>query len=73
MGKEAKYIWKMGQLNKQALFVLLRVCCQADGSDRFCTDFRKVNAVTEPDCAVLHMKYFIDWVGSEKFVMRLDL
>lgn len=46
---------------------------KADGSDRFCTDFRKVNAVTEPDCAVLHMKYFIDWVGSEKFVMRLDL
>lgn len=28
MGKEAKYIWKMGQLNKQALFVLLRVCWQ---------------------------------------------
>lgn len=28
MGKEAKYIWKMGKLNKQALFVLLRVCWQ---------------------------------------------
>lgn len=28
MGKETKYIWKMGQLNKQALFVLLRVCWQ---------------------------------------------
>lgn len=28
IGKEAKYIWKMGQLNKQALFVLLRVCWQ---------------------------------------------
>lgn len=28
MEKEAKYIWKMGKLNKQALFVLLRVCWQ---------------------------------------------
>lgn len=61
---------------EQASSIWASPCLQADkadGSDRFCTDFRKVNAVTEPDCAGPHMKYFIDLAGSEKYVIRLDL
>lgn len=47
---------------------------KADGSDRFCTDFRRVNAVTKPDCYPMpRMEDCIDQVGSAKFVTKLDL
>lgn len=47
---------------------------KSDGSDRFCTDFRKVNSVTKPDCHPLpHMEDCIDRVGSATFVTKLDL
>ena len=47
---------------------------EADRSDRFCTDFRKVNAVTWPDCYPLpRIEDCIDQVGGAKFVTKLDL
>ncbi len=45
-----------------------------DGSLRFCTDFRKVNAVTKPDSSSLpRLEDCIDQVGSASFVTKLDL
>lgn len=45
---------------------------KADGSD--CADFRKVNAVTKPDCYPMpRMEDCIEQVGSAKFVTKLDL
>ena len=47
---------------------------KADGSDRFCTDFRKVNGVTKPDCYPLpRVEDCVDNVGSANFVSKLDL
>lgn len=47
---------------------------KADGSDGFCTDFWKVNAVTKPDFYPMPcMEDLIDQVGSAKFVTKLDL
>ena len=45
-----------------------------DGTSRFCTDFRKVNAVTVPDSYPLpRMEDCIDNIGSARFVSKLDL
>ncbi len=45
-----------------------------DGSFRFCMDFRKVNAVTVPDCYPLpRMEDCVDSIGSARFVSKLDL
>lgn len=45
-----------------------------DGSVRFCTDFRKVNAVTKPDCFPLpRVDDCVDQVGSARYVTKLDL
>lgn len=47
---------------------------KSDGSDRFCTDFRKVNNVTKPDCHPLpRMEDCVDNVGSAAYVSKLDL
>ena len=47
---------------------------KADGTLRFCTDYRKVNAVTKPDCFPLpRMEDCIDQVGSARFVSKFDL
>ncbi|KAK7909313.1 hypothetical protein WMY93_013997 [Mugilogobius chulae] len=47
---------------------------KSDGSDRFCTDFRKVNGVTKPDSHPLpRMEDCVDRVGSAVFVSKLDL
>lgn len=47
---------------------------KADGTERFCTGFQKVIAVTKPDCyPVPHMEGCINQVGSAKFVTKLDL
>jgi len=47
---------------------------KSDKSDRFCTDFRKVNNVTKPDSYPLpRMEDCIDQVGSASFVNKIDL
>ncbi len=47
---------------------------KSDSSVRFCTDYRKVNAVTKPDSFPLpRMEDCIDRVGPAKFVTKLDL
>lgn len=45
-----------------------------DRSSRFCTDYRKVNALTKADSFSLpHMEDCVDRVGSNKFVTKLYL
>lgn len=45
-----------------------------DGTQRFCTDFRKVNAVTVPDAYPLpRVEDCIDNIGWARFVTKLDL
>jgi len=47
---------------------------KSDNTFRFCTDFRKVNAVTKPDSFPLpRMEDCVDQVGGAKFVTKLDL
>ena len=47
---------------------------KSDSSDRFCTDFRKVNGVTKPDCFPLPpVEDCVDHVGGAKYVTKLDL
>lgn len=47
---------------------------KTNGDDRFCTDFRKVNNVTKPDCFPLpRIEDCVDRVGGAKFVSKLDL
>ena len=47
---------------------------KSDGSPRFCTDYRKVNAVTVQDSYPLpRMEDCVDNVGSAAFVTKLDL
>ena len=45
-----------------------------DGTVRFCTDYRKVNAVTVPDSFPLpRIDDCVDTIGSARFVSKLDL
>lgn len=45
-----------------------------DGSYRFCTDYRKLNSITKPDCYPLpRIDDCVDRVGSAKFVSKFDL
>lgn len=47
---------------------------KSDSSDHFCTDFRKVNGVTKPDCYPLpRIGDCVDHVGSATYVTKLDL
>lgn len=47
---------------------------KSDGTARFCTDYRKVNAVTVPDCFPLpRMEDCVDNLGSARYVSKLDL
>ena len=47
---------------------------KSDGTARFCTDFRKVNAVTVPDSFPLpRMEDCIDSIGPAVFITNLDL
>ncbi len=47
---------------------------KSDGTFRFCTDYRKVNAVTVPDSYPLpRMEDCIDNIGSARFVTKLDM
>lgn len=45
-----------------------------DGQQRFCTDYRRVNAVTVPDAHPLpRIDDLIDEVGQSQFITKLDL
>ena len=45
-----------------------------DGTFRFCTDYRKLNAVTKPDSFPLpRIEDCVDQVGSARFVSKFDL
>ncbi|XP_076032451.1 uncharacterized protein LOC143020172 [Oratosquilla oratoria] len=47
---------------------------KADGTQRFCVDFRRVNAVTKRDSYPLpRLEECIDRVGGEHFITKLDL
>lgn len=47
---------------------------KSDGTPRFCTDYRKVNAVTVPDSFPLpRMEDCIDGIGPAMFITKLDL
>ena len=47
---------------------------KSDGSPRFCTDFRKVNAVTVPDSFPLpRMEDCVDSIGAATYITKLDL
>ncbi len=47
---------------------------KSDGSIRFCTDFRKVNAVTKGDSfPIPRIDDCIDRIGSAKYVTKLDM
>lgn len=44
------------------------------GSPRFCTDFRRLNAVTVPDAHPLHLlEDWIDEIGPANYVSKLDM
>lgn len=64
-----------GGQNPHALAGILHACWQVRQMDqRFCTDFKKVNAITKPECyPVLCIDNCIDQVGGAKFVSKLDL
>lgn len=45
-----------------------------DNSYRFCTDYRKLNSLTKPDCFPLpRIDDCVDHVGSARFVSKFDL
>ncbi len=45
-----------------------------DGSYRFCTDYRKLNSLTKPDCFPLpRVDDCVDHVGSDQYVSKFDL
>ena len=47
---------------------------KADGSYRFCTDFRKVNAVTKSDSFPLpRVEDCIDYIGKSQYISKFDL
>ncbi|KAL2103146.1 hypothetical protein ACEWY4_000014 [Coilia grayii] len=47
---------------------------KSDGSARFCTDFRRVNALTKPDCYPLpRVDDCVDRLGSAVYVSKIDL
>lgn len=47
---------------------------KADGTFRFCTDFRKINSVTVPDAFPLpRIDDCIDNIGAAKYITKLDL
>ena len=47
---------------------------KGDRSDRFCTDFRKVNLVTKSDSFLIpRVEDCIDHIGHSKCVTKLDL
>lgn len=76
MRKEVKYLLENG-LAKPSHSPWSSPCLLApksDGTPRFCTDFRKVNAVTVPDSFPLpRMDDCIDDIGPAVHITKLDL
>ena len=76
MKKEVEYLLENG-LAKPSHSPWSSPCLltpKADGSTRFCTDYRRVNAVTVPDSFPLpRMEDCVDNVGSAVYITKLDL
>ncbi len=76
MRGEVDYLLKHG-LAKPSCSPWSSLCLlvpKSDGTARFCTDYRKVNAVNIPDCFHLpRMEDCIDNLGSARYVSKLDL
>lgn len=76
MSKEVEYLLDNG-LAKSSYSPWSSPCLlvpKSDGTVRFCTDYRKVNAVTVPDSYPLpRMEDCIDNIGSARFVTKLDM
>lgn len=76
MRQETQYLLEKG-LAKPSISPWSSPCLlvqKSDDSMRFCTDYRRVNAVTIPDCFPMpRMEDCVDSVGSAKFVSKLDL
>ncbi len=76
MKTEVEYLLKNG-LAKQSCSPWSSPCLlvtKSDGSARFCTDYRKINALTVPDCFPLpRMEDCVDTLGPARFVSKLDL
>ena len=76
MKKEVQYLLdnKLARPSSSAWSSPCLLVPKSDDTPRFCTDFRKVNAVTVPDSYPLpRMDDLIDNVGSARFVSKLDL
>ncbi|XP_073721213.1 uncharacterized protein [Misgurnus anguillicaudatus] len=74
--KEVKYMLQYGiaEPSSSAWSSPCLLVEKPDGTHRFCTDFRKVNAITKPDSYPLpRLDDCIDRVGSATFVTKLDL
>ena len=76
MKQEAEYLLKHG-LAKHSSSAWSSPCLvesKPDGSPRFITDYRKVNAVTVPDAYPMpRMEECVDNLGPAKYVSKLDL
>ncbi len=76
MKTEVKYLLENG-LAKPSCSPWSSPCLlvtKSDGSARFCTDYRKINALTVPDCFPLpRMEDCVDTLGPARFVSKLDL
>lgn len=76
MKKEVQYLLEKG-LASPSVSSWSSPCLlvqKSDGTARFCTDYRRVNAVTVPDCFPMpRMEDCVDSVGSARFVSKLDM
>ena len=76
MRNELDYMLQNGIIEKSssAWSSLCILVPKPDGSYRFCTDFRKVNALTKSDSyPIPRIDSVIDKVGNAKFVSKFDL
>src|SRR4029434_7966777 len=65
-------IWLSPVLGHGALPCIL--VGKPDGTYRFCTDYRKLNSVTKPDCFPLpRVDDCVDQVGAARYVSKFDL
>ncbi len=76
MKTEVEYLLENG-LAKQSCSPWSCPCLaltKSNESARFCTDYRKINALTVPDCFPLpRIEDCVDTLGPAKFVSKLDL